>query len=54
VYLVDIGGQVDPQWQIPVRPGRHAVILPNGNLGCNGNHALSPDRYVAWSMWRES
>jgi hypothetical protein len=27
------------------------VILANGNLGCNGNHANSPDLYAAWSMW---
>ena len=51
VYLIDIGGEVVHQWQLPVRPGRHAVILPNGNLGYNGNHARSPDRYPAWSMW---
>lgn len=51
VYLVDAQGQVAHQWQLPVRPGRHAVILPNGNLGYNGNHPDSPDRYPAWSMW---
>jgi hypothetical protein len=34
-----------------VRAGRHAVILPNGNLGYNGNHPRSPDRYAPWSMW---
>jgi hypothetical protein len=51
VYLVDMQGQVVHQWQMPVRAGRHAVILPNGNLGYNGNHADSRDRYPAWSMW---
>ncbi|REE22231.1 MULTISPECIES: aryl-sulfate sulfotransferase [unclassified Paraburkholderia] len=51
VYLVDIGGEVVHEWQMPVRPGRHAVILPNGNLGYNGNHADSEDRYAPWSMW---
>ncbi|WP_070106193.1 aryl-sulfate sulfotransferase [Burkholderia plantarii] len=51
VYLVDIGGEVVHQWQMPVRPGRHAVILPNGNLGYNGSHADSEDRYASWSMW---
>jgi hypothetical protein len=51
VYLVDIHGQVAHQWQMPVRPGRHAVILGNGNLGYNGSHPHSPDRYAAWSMW---
>lgn len=51
VYLVNITGEVVHQWQLPVRPGRHAVILPNGNLGYNGNHPDSPDRYAPWSMW---
>ncbi|MBP7566314.1 MAG: aryl-sulfate sulfotransferase [Burkholderiaceae bacterium] len=51
VYLVDIEGRVAHEWKLPVRPGRHAVILPNGNLGYNGNHAASPDLYAPWSMW---
>jgi hypothetical protein len=51
VYLVDMDGAIAHEWKMPVRPGRHAVILPNGNLGYNGNHADSPDRYAAWSMW---
>lgn len=51
VYLVDMQGEVAHQWKMPVRPGRHAVILPNGNLGYNGSHAHSPDRYASWSMW---
>ncbi len=51
VYLVDIQGRVAHQWKMPVRPGRHAVILANGNLGYNGSHAASQDRYPAWSMW---
>ncbi len=38
VYLVDMQGAVAHQWKMPVRAGRHAVILPNGNLGYNGNH----------------
>lgn len=51
VYLVDIEGSVVHEWKMPVRAGRHAVILPNGNLGYNGNHAASPELYAAWSMW---
>ena len=51
VYLIDIHGEVKHRWQMPLRPGRHAVILPNGNLGYNGSHPSSPDRYAAWSMW---
>ncbi|OXI78937.1 aryl sulfotransferase [Burkholderia sp. AU33423] len=51
VYLVGIDGEVAHQWKMPVRPGRHAVILPNGNLGYNGNHPQSESRYAPWSMW---
>lgn len=51
VFLIDAQGSVVHQWQLPVRPGRHAVILPNGNLGYNGNHPQSEDRYAPWSMW---
>ncbi|WP_321951545.1 aryl-sulfate sulfotransferase [Paraburkholderia bannensis] len=51
VFLIDIEGQVVHQWQMPVRPGRHAVILSNGHLGYNGNHAQSDSRYAPWSMW---
>jgi hypothetical protein len=51
VYLIDMAGEVVHQWKMPVRPGRHAVILANGNMGYNGSHAHSPDRYAAWSMW---
>jgi len=51
VYLIDIEGRVAHQWKMPVRPGRAAVILPNGNLGYNGNHADSPEIYPAWSLW---
>lgn len=51
VYLIDMDGEVVHQWQMPLRAGRHAVILPNGNLGYNGNRPDSPDLYAPWSMW---
>ncbi|CAN5768403.1 aryl-sulfate sulfotransferase [soil metagenome] len=51
VYLIDAEGTVVHQWKMPLRPGRHAVILPNGNMGYNGNHADSPELYAPWSMW---
>ncbi|MEA7548755.1 hypothetical protein ONK29_25990, partial [Salmonella enterica subsp. enterica serovar Anatum] len=41
VYLVDEQGEVAHQWQLPVRAGRDAVLLPNGNLGYNGSHRTS-------------
>ena len=51
VYLIDMHGIVQHEWAMPVRPGRHAVLLPNGNLGYNGNHRHSAERYAPWSMW---
>jgi hypothetical protein len=51
VYLIAIDGAVAHQWHMPQRPGRHAVILPNGNLGYNGNHPDTPNLYPAWEMW---
>ena len=51
VYLVDAAGEVVHRWQMPLRAGRHAVILGNGNLGYNGNLADTPWHYPAWPMW---
>jgi hypothetical protein len=51
VYLVAIDGKLAHQWHLPQRPGRHAVILPNGNLGYNGNHRDTQNLYPAWEMW---
>jgi Arylsulfotransferase (ASST) len=52
VYLIDITGKVVHHWQMPVRPGRDAVILPNGNLGYNGSHPDPFCPYPAWPLWR--
>ena len=51
VDMVDIEGRKVHRWDMPVRPGRDAVILPNGNLGYNGSHATSADLYPAWDLW---
>ncbi|MEO1679505.1 MAG: aryl-sulfate sulfotransferase [Pseudomonadota bacterium] len=51
VDLVDIEGHKVHSWSMPVRPGRDAVILPNGNLGYNGSHATSAGLYPAWDVW---
>ncbi|MEM8957905.1 MAG: aryl-sulfate sulfotransferase [Pseudomonadota bacterium] len=51
VDMIDITGRTAHRWQMPVRPGRDAVILPNGNLGYNGSHATSADLYPAWDLW---
>ena len=51
VILIDIKGDIVHEWNMPVRPGRDAVILPNGNLGYNGSHEKSLDLYPAWDIW---
>lgn len=51
VYLIDIEGKVVHQWNMPVRPGREGVLLPNGNLGYNGCHPTSLGLYPAWDLW---
>jgi len=51
VYLVNLAGEVVHEWKLPCRPGRDGVILPNGNLGYNGNHPDSPNIYGPWSTW---
>ena len=51
VDLVDIDGHRVHEWHMPVRPGRDAVLLPNGNLGYNGSHATSAALYPAWDLW---
>lgn len=51
VRLIDILGNEVHRWNMPVRPGRAAVILPNGHLGYNGRHPDSPSIYPAWSVW---
>ena len=51
VYLIDIDGAIAHRWKMPTRPGRHAVLLPNGNLGYNGSHPESPALYPMWSVW---
>lgn len=51
VFLIDMEGSVVNTWQMPCPPGRHAVILPNGNLGYNGRHPDSPNIYTLWALW---
>tara|TARA_B100000287_G_scaffold235909_1_gene222128 strand:- start:108 stop:404 length:297 start_codon:yes stop_codon:yes gene_type:complete len=40
VVLINMHGDVEHEWNLPVRPGRDAVILPNGNLGYNGSNKI--------------
>lgn len=50
VYLVGLAGEVVHQWDLPYRPGRHARILPNGNLAYNG---VLPDQDALFPMWHK-
>ncbi|MGW6022863.1 aryl-sulfate sulfotransferase [Streptomyces sp. NPDC055099] len=50
VYLIDAHGGIAHQWNLPHRPGRHARILPNGNLAYNG---VLPDEPALFPMWHK-
>ncbi|ANZ19705.1 aryl-sulfate sulfotransferase [Streptomyces noursei] len=50
VLLIDLRGTVVHRWQLPHRPGRHARILPNGNLAYN---ATLPDQHALFPMWHK-
>ena len=52
VYLVDEEGKRIHSWKLPVRPGRDAVLLKNGNLGFNGSSQTSKPPYTIWPLWR--
>ena len=52
VYLVDEEGRRIHSWKLPVRPGRDAVLLKNGNLGFNGSSQTSKPPYTIWPLWR--
>lgn len=49
--LIELNGTVIHRWALPSRPGRHAVLLANGNLGFNGMHPRRADYYPAWDIW---
>lgn len=40
------------RWNLPYRPGRHARILPNGNLAYNGVHPDAPSLFPMWQKYR--
>ena len=51
VVLINMHGDVEHEWNLPIRPGRDAVILNHGNLGYNGSHEKSAELYSAWDIW---
>lgn len=52
VRLVDMAGTVVHEWRPPWRAGRHARILPNGNLAYNGVHPDGPELFPFWEKYR--
>jgi hypothetical protein len=48
VRLIATDGSEAHSWKLPYRPGRHARILPNGNLAYNGVHPDAPHLYPMW------
>ncbi|GAB2685934.1 aryl-sulfate sulfotransferase [Saccharopolyspora gloriosae] len=52
VHLVDAEGAEAHRWELPYRPGRHARILPNGNLAYNGALPGVPAPFDMWHKYR--
>ena len=52
VHLIDNDGTEVHRWKLPYRPGRHARILPNGNLAYNGVHPDGPKLFPMWQKYR--
>lgn len=52
VHLVDNDGKEVHKWDLPYRPGRHARLLPNGNLAYNGAHPDAPNLFPMWEKYR--
>ncbi|KAN0105978.1 PQQ enzyme repeat protein [Hyaloscypha variabilis] len=52
VRLISNDGTEAHRWTLPFRPGRHARILPNGNLAYNGVHPDSPRIFPLWQKYR--
>ncbi|WP_019632390.1 aryl-sulfate sulfotransferase [Actinomadura atramentaria] len=52
VYLIDLHGAVVHRWDLGLRPGRHARVLPNGNLAYNGTLPGQPTLFPMWDKYR--
>lgn len=52
VRLIANDGLEVHRWRLPYRPGRHARILPNGNLAYNGVHPDAPQLFPMWGKYR--
>ncbi|PKV82783.1 arylsulfotransferase family protein [Streptomyces sp. TLI_146] len=50
VHLVNLRGEDVHTWNLPYRPGRHARILPGGDLAYNG---VLPGQEALFPMWHK-
>lgn len=48
-YLVDLHGEVVHHWSLAMPPGRHARLLPNGNLFYQGKQVDADPLYPFWA-----
>ncbi|KAJ5341642.1 hypothetical protein N7541_010766 [Penicillium brevicompactum] len=51
-HLVSTTGKEVHRWTLPHRAGRHARILPNGNLAYNAAHPEAPALFPMWAKYR--
>jgi hypothetical protein len=52
IHLVSTSGAEVRRWTLPYRAGRHARILPNGNIAYNGAHPNSLKLFPMWAKYR--
>ena len=51
VYLVDLDGEVVHTWTLPHPPGRHARLLPAGDLFYNGKLPEAEPLFPIWGVY---
>lgn len=51
IYLVDMSGNVVHEWRAPVPPGRHAKLLPDGNLFYQGKNVGGDPLFPLWEVY---
>lgn len=51
VFLIDIEGNIVHEWSLPYPPGRHARLLPNGNLLYQGKIEDQEPLFPIWGVY---
>ncbi|KAE8370927.1 hypothetical protein BDV27DRAFT_165065 [Aspergillus caelatus] len=51
-HLISTTGEEVHKWTLPYRAGRHARLLPDGNLAYNGAHPDAPSLFPMWAKYR--